>query len=352
VSSHDQAPIVVPASASIDTSVAHPARRYDYWLGGKDNFQADRDSADAVAAAWPAIRTAVLENRGFLRRAVSFLAGEMGVRQFLDVGTGLPTANNVHDVAQGIAPQSRIVYVDNDPLVLVHARALLTSSPEGVTAYIDADLHEPEKILNDSELQATLDFSEPVALMLLAVLHFLPDGDDPYAIVARLVDALPPGSYLVLSHSTFDPLDEPTAAKLGASARAVCRRSPRVPKNRSQGSSPGWRSSSRASCRWRTGGPSRSRNLGRRRPKWAGTAPSRASPPATESRPTAEPGVRPETGLALLDQLTTVPAMQNYHLLPSVRGGFLAKLGRHAEARVEFERAASLTHNEGSGPCC
>jgi hypothetical protein len=216
VSSHDQAPIVVPASASIDTSVAHPARRYDYWLGGKDNFQADRDSADAVAAAWPAIRTAVLENRGFLRRAVSFLAGEMGVRQFLDVGTGLPTANNVHDVAQGIAPQSRIVYVDNDPLVLVHARALLTSSPEGVTAYIDADLHEPEKILNDSELQATLDFSEPVALMLLAVLHFLPDGDDPYAIVARLVDALPPGSYLVLSHSTFDPLDEPTAAKLGA----------------------------------------------------------------------------------------------------------------------------------------
>jgi hypothetical protein len=206
----------VPVSGGIDTSVAHPARRYDYWLGGKDNFQADRESADAVAAAWPAIRTAALENRGFLRRAVSFLAGEVGVRQFLDIGTGLPTANNVHEVAQRIAPQSRIVYVDNDPLVLVHARALLTSAPEGATAYIDADLREPEKILQDPGVLETLDFSQPIALMLMAILHFLRDGDDPYAIVARLVEALPAGSYLVLSHSTFDPLDAETAARLAA----------------------------------------------------------------------------------------------------------------------------------------
>ena len=207
-------PAGVPGSASIDVTVAHPPRRYDYWLGGKDNFQADRDSADTVAAAWPAIRTAVLENRGFLRRAVGFLAGTVGVRQFLDIGTGLPTASNVHQVAQGIAPESRIVYVDNDPLVLVHARALLTSSPEGATAYIDADLRTPEKIIQDVGVRDTLDFSQPIALMLLAVLHFLSDADDPYAVVTRLMDALPAGSYLVLSHSTFDPLDEETAAKL------------------------------------------------------------------------------------------------------------------------------------------
>ena len=216
VSDQDQAPAAIPSAARIDPSVAHPARRYDYWLGGKDNFQADRDAADAVAAAWPAIRTAALENRGFLRRAVTFLAGEMGIRQFLDIGTGLPTANNVHEVAQRVAPQSRIVYVDNDPLVLVHARALLTSSPEGATAYIDADLHEPDTILNDPAVRATIDFAQPVALLLLAILHFLPDRDDPYAIVARLVEALPAGSYLVLSHSTFDPLDPQTAAKLTA----------------------------------------------------------------------------------------------------------------------------------------
>jgi S-adenosyl methyltransferase len=216
VGGREREPAGVPASVGIDTSVAHPARRYDYWLGGKDNFRADRESADAVAAAWPAIRTAVLENRGFLRRTVSFLAGEAGVRQFLDVGTGLPTANNVHEVAQGVAPQSRIVYVDNDPLVLVHARAPLTSSPEGATAYIDADLREPDKILQDPAVQDTLDFAQPIALMLLAILHFLPDGADPYAIVGRLVDALPAGSYLVLSHSTFDPLDARTAERLAA----------------------------------------------------------------------------------------------------------------------------------------
>jgi hypothetical protein len=203
-------------AARIDMTKPHPARRYDYWLGGKDNFQADRDAAEAIAAVFPHIRTAARENRAFMQRAVSFLAAEAGVRQFLDIGTGLPTANNVHDVAQGIAPESRIVYVDNDPLVLTHARALLTSSPEGATAYIDADARNPEKILLDPAVRDTLDLSQPVALLLVAVLHFIEDGDDPYAIVKRLVGALPAGSYLVLSHATFDPLDPETIAAMNA----------------------------------------------------------------------------------------------------------------------------------------
>ncbi|MEV8503328.1 SAM-dependent methyltransferase [Actinoplanes sp. NPDC051475] len=201
---------------AIDTTVAHPARRYDYWLGGKDNFGADRESGDAIAAKFPAIRTAVVENRRFLRRSVSFLAEQAGVRQFLDIGTGLPTANNTHEVAQSIAPDSRIVYVDNDPLVLVHARALLTSSDAGATAYVDADLREPEKILEAPELRRTLDFSQPVALMLLAILHFVPEDDDPYAIVRRLVGAVPPDSYLVISHATSDYLPPELVADISS----------------------------------------------------------------------------------------------------------------------------------------
>jgi hypothetical protein len=203
-------------AARIDMTRPHPARRYDYWLGGKDNFQADRDAAEAIAAVFPHIRTAARENRAFMQRAVSFLAAEVGVRQFLDIGTGLPTANNVHDVAQGIAPESRIVYVDNDPLVLTHARALLTSSDQGVTAYIDADVRKPEKILADSAVRETLNWSEPVALLLVAVLHFVEDHEDPYGIVNQLVTALPAGSYLVLSHATFDPLDPDTIAAMNA----------------------------------------------------------------------------------------------------------------------------------------
>ncbi len=202
--------------ARIDMTRPHPARRYNYWLGGKDNFQADRDAAEAIAAVFPHIRTAARENRAFLQRAVSHLAAEAGIRQFLDIGTGLPTANNVHDVAQGIAPESRIVYVDNDPLVLTHARALLTSSDQGATAYIDADVRNPEKILLDPAVQDTLDLSEPVALLLVAILHFVEDADDPWGIVSRLVSALPPGSYLVLSHATFDPLDPETIAAMDA----------------------------------------------------------------------------------------------------------------------------------------
>jgi hypothetical protein len=188
----------------IDTTVAHPARRYDYWLGGKDNFQADRDSGDAVAAAFPTIRTAAVENRRFLRRAVTYLAREVGIRQFLDIGTGIPSADNTHQVAQAIAPESRIVYVDNDPIVLVHARALLTSSPEGKTTYLDADLREPKAILTNPALHDTLDLRAPVALMLIAILHFVPDSAEPERLVKELVDAMPAGSYLTLTHATAD----------------------------------------------------------------------------------------------------------------------------------------------------
>ncbi|SCG65178.1 SAM-dependent methyltransferase [Micromonospora humi] len=203
----------------IDTSVAHPARRYNYWLGGKDNFQADRESGDAMAAAFPTIRTSALENRRFLRRAVRHLAAEAGIRQFLDIGTGIPTADNTHEVAQSVDPRARVVYVDNDPIVLAHARALLTSTAEGATAYLDADLRDPERILAHPDLRRTLDLTQPVALMLVAVLHFVPDTDDPYATVARLLDALPAGSHLVASHATHDHLPAHLAAEAKAAAR-------------------------------------------------------------------------------------------------------------------------------------
>ena len=192
----------------IDTSVAHPARRYDYWLGGKDNFAADRESGEAVLKVFPGARVWARENRAFLRRAVTFLAREAGIRQFLDIGTGIPTANNTHEVAQSVAPRTRVVYVDNDPIVLVHARALLTSTPEGRTAYVDADFRDPERILSDPETREVLDFSRPTALMLLAVLHFFADDDGPYEIVARLVDELAPGSFLAMSHGTGDFMSE------------------------------------------------------------------------------------------------------------------------------------------------
>ncbi|WP_426511912.1 SAM-dependent methyltransferase [Dactylosporangium sp. McL0621] len=191
-------------SGRIDTTTAHPARRYNYWLGGKDNFAADRDSGEAIARVYPAIRTTALENRYFLQRAVRFLAGETGIRQFLDIGTGIPTANNTHEVAQSVAPDSRIVYVDNDPIVLTHARALLTSTPEGRTAYIDADLRDPRTILDDEILRDTLDLNQPVALMLIAIVHFLFEADKPYELVRGLVDVLPAGSYVVMTHGTAD----------------------------------------------------------------------------------------------------------------------------------------------------
>jgi hypothetical protein len=185
----------------IDTSKAHPARVYDVLLGGKDNYPVDRNAAAAALAANPRGYLDVRHNRDFLRRAVTTLATEDGIRQFLDIGTGLPTQENVHQIAQRITPDSRVVYVDNDPVVLAHARALLTSGPEGRTDYIDADLKEPKQILEQAA--ETLDFAQPVALVLVAILHFVEDAE-AYPIVRGLVDALPSGSRLVLSHLTED----------------------------------------------------------------------------------------------------------------------------------------------------
>jgi hypothetical protein len=202
------------ADSTVDTSTPHPARRYNYWLGGKDNFAADRESADAIEAVFPHIRTAAVENRRFLQRAVRVLTQEHGIRQFLDVGTGLPTADNTHEVAQRIEPASRVVYVDNDPLVLTHARALLTSDPRGRTAYIPADLQEPESILAHPDVAATLDLSQPVAVMLIAVLHFVHDDEEAGRAIATLMGGLPPGSFLALTHATADFLPPEVAAAL------------------------------------------------------------------------------------------------------------------------------------------
>jgi len=188
----------------IDFSRPHTARMYDYLLGGKDHFAVDRETMEAGLQSWPSARVYARENRKFLARAVEYLVREAGIRQFLDIGTGLPSAANVHEVAQGIAPDSRIVYVDNDPLVLVHAQALLASDPAGQTAYVQADLRDPEKILAHPVVRETLDFSEPIALFLLAILHFIPDEDAPGAIVSTLMSGLVPGSYLVSSHVTAE----------------------------------------------------------------------------------------------------------------------------------------------------
>src|ERR1700729_1571718 len=181
-----------------DTSVPHIARVYDYWLGGKDNFAADRELGEQTLEAYPSLVFSVRANRAFLARAVRFLAGEAGIRQFLDIGTGIPTANNTHEVAQRIAPDSRIVYVDNDPIVLSHARALLRSSPQGACAYLDADLRDPDAILTAAA--DTLDFGQPVAIMLIAVVHFIGDDAQASEIISRLTAAGGPGSYLVSSH--------------------------------------------------------------------------------------------------------------------------------------------------------
>jgi hypothetical protein len=197
-------------SLPFDTSKAHQARIYNYLLGGKDNYAADREAAEAGLKVWPGMAFTAQANRAFLGRAVRYLAGEAGIRQFLDIGTGIPTAGNTHQVAQAIAPDSRVVYVDYDPVVLAHARALLTSSEAGVTQYLDADLRDTPAILNQAG--QLLDFTKPVAVTMLTILHAIPDADDPYAIVAKVMGAVPPGSYLVITHAGSDLL-EPEALR-------------------------------------------------------------------------------------------------------------------------------------------
>jgi hypothetical protein len=192
--------LVTDGSPELDTTVPHSARVWNYWLGGQDNYPADRQVGDQVMAMFPDIIRLARADRAFLGRAVRYLVAGAGIRQFLDVGTGLPTAGNTHEVAQAIAPESRVVYVDHDPLVLVHARALLTSTPEGATDYVHADLRDTGTIVDRAA--GTLDFTRPVALMLLGIMGQIPDSDQPESVIARLMSPLAPGSYLVLSDGT------------------------------------------------------------------------------------------------------------------------------------------------------
>lgn len=191
----------------IDTTVAHEARVYDYWLGGKDNFEADRALGDAIAEHIPTIKTMARANRAFVGRAVRYLVRECGIRQFLDIGTGIPTSGNVHEVAQRAEPGSRVVYVDNDPIVLAHARALMTSTEEGVTRFVFADLHDPDSILSDPALAETLDLTQPTAVMLVAVLMYFRETSEVQQVLDKLMKAVPAGSYLTITHPTadFDP---------------------------------------------------------------------------------------------------------------------------------------------------
>jgi hypothetical protein len=204
----------------IDSSKPHAARMYDYFLGGENHFAADRDAAATVLQHSPSVRIAARENRAFLGRAIRYLAVEAGIRQFLDIGSGLPATNNVHNVAQAAAPSSRVVYADNDPLVLAHARALLTSAPEGRTSYIHADLRNPAAILSHPVARDVLDFGQPIGLIMAAILHFIRDEDHPRQIIATLLDALPPGSYLAASHLTTEHDPAATAAGQHAMQRA------------------------------------------------------------------------------------------------------------------------------------
>ena len=188
----------------IDASRPHPARIYDYYLGGKDNYPADRELADQILAIAPESREMARVNRAFLRRAVRFLAGEVGIRQFLDIGTGLPTQGNVHEVAQDVAPDAKVVYVDFDPIVLTHGRALLAGDN---IAIVRGDLRNPEGIVAHPEVRELLDFDQPIALLLVAILHLVKDEEDPLGIIARLREAMAPGSHVAISHATadFDP---------------------------------------------------------------------------------------------------------------------------------------------------
>jgi hypothetical protein len=190
------------------------ARRYDYLLGGKDNFAADRDSGNELKKVFPAIEIAVRENRKFMRRVVHFLASDRGIRQFIDIGVGMPSAPNVHEIAQAVHPTARVVYVDHDPVVAVHARALLTGSRPGVRVFVHGDLRTPGAIVDDPVVQGTLRMDEPIAVLLIAVLPFITDDDLAYAAVRRLTAALPSGSYVALSHATYDDMPPGVSAKL------------------------------------------------------------------------------------------------------------------------------------------
>ncbi|MDW5330146.1 SAM-dependent methyltransferase [Plantactinospora sp. KLBMP9567] len=196
-----------PSSSKLDTTVPHSARIWNYWLGGKDHFAVDRAAGDEVIAHIPDIPIGAKAERAFLKRVVRFLVEDAGIRQFLDVGTGLPSADNTHEVAQSLDPHCRVVYIDNDPLVMAHARALLTSAPGGSCDYVEADLRQPDTIL--ASARQTLDFSQPIGLMLLGVVNHLMDDDVAYGSVAQLVQAMPTGSYLVLTHSTAEIHGEP-----------------------------------------------------------------------------------------------------------------------------------------------
>jgi SAM-dependent methyltransferase len=203
---------------TLKTDVPHSARMYDYYLGGKDNFPVDRETAEKALATFPNGRTAARQNRAFMVRATRYLTAEAGLRQFLDVGTGIPTSPNLHEVAQSVAADARVVYADNDPLVLTYARALLIGTREGRTAYLNADVRDPEGILASAELRETLDLTQPVALTMISLLPFIDDTDDPQGLIRRLLDPLPAGSYLALTHITAD--HDPGFAAAGEVYRA------------------------------------------------------------------------------------------------------------------------------------
>ncbi|GAA2593002.1 SAM-dependent methyltransferase [Winogradskya consettensis] len=215
------------APPGVNPNVPHSARIYDYWLGGKDNFAADRQVGDAMLQAIPGLRAMAAENRKFVHRAARDLVTGEGLRQFLDIGTGIPTRPNLHEIAQRLAPETRVIYVDNDPIVLVHARALMVSSEQGRSEYISADIRDPDSILTEKVLQETLDLKQPVGLTLIAILMLLSDDDDPWALVARLRDALPSGSVLAITHPTadFNPaaVGEAVASARGAGMTLVAR---------------------------------------------------------------------------------------------------------------------------------
>jgi hypothetical protein len=193
-----------PEELDLRLDRAHGARIYDFVLGGKDNFEIDREAARAALRAWPAMGISMRAGRAFMHRVVRFLAAERGIRQFLDIGTGIPTKPNMHEIVQAVAPEARIVYVDNDPIVLAHARALMTSTPQGRTAYIQADMRDPDAILDAPQLRETLDLDQPTALTLIAMLHFIEDDDEALRVTRRVVDVLPPGSFFAASIATDD----------------------------------------------------------------------------------------------------------------------------------------------------